>query len=124
VKKRKNFSFLFLELLTLFFGIVHNVLANTGQVVKNYGISFGINGSFFILLSILFVLILSFVFNKTKSFGLGLMLTGGLINLIDRIVLGYVRDYWYLTGQVYNNLADWLIGIGILFCLVECIWME
>jgi signal peptidase II len=124
VRKRKSFNFLFLGLLTLFFGMVHNVLANRGEIVKNYGISFGINGSMFIFLSILFVLILSFIFNKTKSFGLGLMLAGGLINLIDRIVFGYVRDYWYLTGQVYNNLADWLIGMGVLLCFIEYLWIK
>ena len=50
------------------------------------------------------------------------MSVGGWINLIDRLIFGYVRDYWTL-GWVYNNLADWLIQIGIIIFLSE-LWIK
>jgi lipoprotein signal peptidase len=54
---------------------------------------------------------------------LEIILIGGLINLIDRLVFGYVRDYWWFVG-VYNNLADWLIGVGVLIFFIKILWKE
>lgn len=98
--------------------LAHGRLAGGDFVVKNYGVSFSIDGLFFVLLSIFFVLFLTFVFLKKNSFGLGWMVLGGWVNLIDRLMLGYVRDYWRL-GTVYNNLADWIIGFGTVLFLLE-----
>ena len=111
------------------------------MIVKNYGISFGINGSFFIFLSIIFVLLFLVLFLKgwgglAKSFihrkpfslggqafrraGFGLIFIGGFLNLIERMVLGYVRDYWNFLGLgLYNNINDWIIGVGVLICLIN-----
>lgn len=103
------------------FGVIeltHGRLASGDFVVKNYGVSFSIDGLFFVLLSIFFVLFLTFVFLKKNSFGLGWMVLGGWINLVDRLMLGYVRDYWRF-GTVYNNLADWIIGFGTVLFLLE-----
>ncbi|MDD4410349.1 MAG: signal peptidase II [Candidatus Shapirobacteria bacterium] len=93
-------------------------------MVKNYGISFGINGVFFIVLSIFFVLLFLFLSIK-KGKGYWLIFMGGLANLIERIVLGYVRDYWNFLGLgLYNNINDWIIGIGVLFCLSDLLWKK
>lgn len=105
------------------------------MIVKNYGISFGINGTFFIVLSIIFVLLFLVLSIKkgggpTKSFtfrraGFGLIFIGGFLNLIERIVLGYVRDYWNFLGLgLYNNINDWIIGIGVLICLIDILWKK
>jgi len=123
VRKKKKLNFWILGGLILIFELTHSGFASGGEVVKNYGISFGINGVIFIFLDILFVLFLIYFFNKIKSLGIGLMLGGGLINLGDRFVFGYVRDYWYFFG-VYNNLADWLIGVGVLLCFIEYLWIK
>lgn len=118
VKRKKRLS-LGVCLIILGVGeLIHNRLSGNRVVIKNYGISFGINGLIFILLSIIFILFLTVIFFKKKSFGLGLMVVGGWINLIDRLVWGYVRDYWRLM-TVYNNLADWLIGVGVVLFLGE-----
>lgn len=122
VKKKKNLSFGVILNLWLLGELAHFSLASTKEVVKNYGISFGINGGFFIILNIIFVVILTKIWFKNNLLGLGLMLVGGWINLIDRLIFGYVRDYWTL-GWVYNNLADWLIQIGVIIFLSE-LWIK
>ncbi|HPT66280.1 MAG TPA: signal peptidase II [Candidatus Woesebacteria bacterium] len=93
-------------------------------MVKNYGISFGINGLFFIVLSIIFILFFLYLSIK-KGGGYWLIFIGGLANLIERIILGYVRDYWNFLGLgLYNNINDWIIGIGVLFCLKDLLWKK
>ena len=122
VKKKKKLSFVVILSIWLLGELVHFSLASTNNIIKNYGISFGINGGFFIILNIIFVVILTKIWFKNNLLSLGLMLVGGWINLIDRLIFGYVRDYWYL-GRVYNNLADWLIQIGIIIFLSE-LWIK
>lgn len=122
VKKKKKLSFVVILSIWLLGELVHFSLASTNSIVKNYGISFGINGGFFIILNIIFVVILTKIWFKNNLLSLGLMSVGGWINLIDRLIFGYVRDYWTL-GWVYNNLADWLIQIGIIIFLSE-LWIK
>ena len=103
-------------------GIAHQRLSATNIITKNYGISFGVDGWVFILLSVLFVVLFSLIWWKNDIGGINLIVVGGWINLIDRIVLGYVRDYWKL-GFIYNNLADWMIQIGVIIFLSK-IWIK
>ena len=122
VKKKKKLSFVVILSIWLLGELVHFSLASTNNIIKNYGISFGINGGFFIILNIIFVVILTKIWFKNNLLSLGLVLVGGWINLIDRLIFGYVRDYWTL-GWVYNNLADWLIQIGVIIFLSE-LWIK
>jgi lipoprotein signal peptidase len=93
-------------------------------IVKNYGISFGINGVFFILLSIIFTLLFLYLAIK-KGRGYWLIFIGAMANLIERIMLGYVRDYWnFFYLGLYNNINDWIIGIGVLICLIDILWKK
>lgn len=47
--------------------------------------------------------------------GLLLILLGGGLNLFERLVYGYVNDYWNFLGTgIYNNINDWLISIGLI----------
>lgn len=92
------------------------------MIVKNYGISFGLNGDIFIGLSIIFILFFLWLAIKNGR-GYWLIFIGGSLNLIERLTLGYVRDYWNFLGLgLYNNINDWIIGIGVLICLFELIW--
>ena len=102
--------------------LAHHWLSSTMVVTKNYGISFGVGGWFFILLSVIFVVMLSIIWWKNNFVGVNLIVAGGWINLIDRIIFGYVRDYWQF-GWVYNNIADWMIQIGVIIFLLE-IWIK
>lgn len=97
---------------------------NSEIFVKNYGISFGINGVFFIVLSIIFVL-LFLVLSIKKGGGYWFIFIGGFLNLVERMVLGYVRDYWNFLGLgLYNNINDWIIGVGVLICLIDILWKK
>ena len=93
-------------------------------MVKNYGISFGMNGSVLVILSIIFIL-LFLVLAIKKGRGYWLIFIGGFLNLIDRMVFGYVRDYWNFLGiGLYNNINDWIIGLGVLICLFDILWKK
>lgn len=93
-------------------------------MIKNYGISFGINGIFFTVLNITFVL-LFLVLAIKKGRGFWLIFIGGFLNLMERIILGYVRDYWnFLYSGLYNNVNDWIIGIGVLISLKDLLWKK
>lgn len=49
--------------------------------------------------------------------GLGLVVGGGISNLLDRIMLGGVSDYWRLAGLSTINLPDVMITIGIALAI-------
>lgn len=122
VKKKKRISF-GIFLIVLLIGILgHYWLSEVNVVIKNYGISFGLDGWILIGLSIVLVLVLAVFWLRNYDYGSGLMLIGGMINLVDRFVFGYVRDYWKI-GWVYNNLADWIIQAGVIIFLSQ-LWTK
>lgn len=56
-----------------------------------------------------------------KAFGICLILTGAIGNILDHIVYGFVVDMFYFTFGSYSfpvfNVADALISIGIVWLL-------
>lgn len=46
--------------------------------------------------------------------GVGLIIAGGAMNLYSRLRYGGVLDTWSFLGLLYNNLADYLIVLGVL----------
>jgi lipoprotein signal peptidase len=117
VRKKENLN---LGVWILIFGLAflgHNFIAERSFLFENYGFSFSWESPNTLLVNIIFAIFLGYFYIKERKWSLGLLLIGGLINLIDRWGLGYVRDYWSF-GIIVNNLADWLIGIGILLFLV------
>lgn len=48
---------------------------------------------------------------------LSLFIIGALSNLQDRVALGFVIDYFHLYPISYFNLADVMIGVGIITVL-------
>jgi lipoprotein signal peptidase len=68
------------------------------------------------------VVLLTIIWWKNNLLGISLVMVGGWINLFDRIIFGYVRDYWQL-GWVYNNLADWIIQVGVIMFLSK-LWIK
>lgn len=121
-RKKKNHK-VGLVLIFLFLGgLIHHYLSTKGLVQENYGISFGISGDFFVFLSIISIVLLTVIWWKYEYFGLSVILIGGGINLFDRFIFGYVRDYWQFVW-VYNNLADWIIQFGVIIFLME-LWIK
>ena len=123
VVKKTNKLLLIGFLLVITF-LIHNYLASFLVINKNFGISFGLNNVWLFIIYGLSLVIITFKSIKENSLGLMLLTIGGLVNLIDRLIFGYVRDYWnFLHLGVYNNLNDWLIGIAVLL-LVREIWKK
>ncbi len=51
---------------------------------------------------------------STELVGWALLFAGGLSNIAERIILGYVRDYFMVFNGVFN-LADFFIIAGVIF---------
>ncbi|MFA5532601.1 MAG: signal peptidase II [Candidatus Shapirobacteria bacterium] len=125
MKKIASFKLLGLILGLILVWLVHNIYCQSGLIIiENYGLSLSINIFNIVFLNIVFVLILGWVYLTNSFKSLGLILIGGMVNLIDRLYFGYVRDYWNLGGGVVNNLNDWIIGIGVLLFLIELLWKK
>lgn len=88
------------------------------MMLANYGISFGLNFPGLLIINALCILLLIVWWRKDRNWGLLLIIGGGLLNLIDRLAYGYVRDYWRIWGtNIYNNLNDWIIFCGLIVYL-------
>jgi len=95
----------------------------TNFIIKNSGLPFGINmQEFFSLITVcilLFVFIALYVrFYRRINFGFVLIISGAASNLVDRIFLGYVRDF-IDVGIATVNLADIFIWIGIVIVILR-----
>lgn len=101
----------------------------------NFGAAFGLlkgQHIFFIFIDgiiSIFLIYLMLKLPKEKKFAvlcidIGLILSGNLGNLIDRIINGYVIDYIYLpqTSMPVFNLADLYISIGSIIGAVLIIF--
>jgi signal peptidase II len=100
-----------------FFQIVH---------VANTGVAFGLFrnlGIVFIIVPLTISGIIIFYARRLRpdqifmAFALGLTLGGALGNVIDRIRIGYVIDYFDVgVGALRNasNFADWAIVLGVI----------
>lgn len=101
--------------------------------VNNYGAAWSIlnNKSFLLIVVSLIALIIIYRFmyifksNKRNNIAFGLLLGGILGNLIDRIFLGYVRDFidMYIFSYDYPvfNVADIAVVIGVILLIVAII---
>lgn len=96
--------------------------------VKNYGVAFNmLNNKRFII--ILFsVILLALIYNYMKNFkdnkrnilAFGLVYGGIIGNFIDRVFLGYVRDFidFKIINYPVFNIADSAIVIGIILLII------
>lgn len=93
--------------------------------VENTGAAFGMMGDktwFLIIISIVFIVafVVFDIFNHSTSswyvWGMGLIISGAIGNFLDRIFLGYVRDFISIKFFSFVfNIADMLITFGIIF---------
>lgn len=104
--------------------------------VRNEGAAWSIlagrqNFLIFISLLALFILYNYFVKGKTlkrvEQWSYGLLFGGIFGNLLDRIIRGYVIDFFDFTVIGYHfpvfNIADICIVIGVLFVIIS-LWKE
>lgn len=103
--------------------------------IKNTGAAFGILGGNTILLlvfTILFLLVFVFVDFHYKSSngwyiaGFSLMVGGAIGNMIDRLFLGYVRDFIELRFIDFPifNFADIFLTVGVICYMVYLLFYE
>lgn len=131
--------FLVLDQLTKIFfdgktiGIINGVFSFTSS--HNYGAGFSIlTGKGWLLITLTFVF-LAFIgvfnyFQKKKNslykWSMALIISGAIGNLVDRIFLGYVRDFLYfeLINFPIFNIADSCLTIGIILLCVFLVFVE
>jgi len=96
---------------------------------QNPGIAFSLFEGYtlitiFVPLLVLFIILYFFIKEKvyTKKFALGLILIGGISNLLERIFIGKVTDFidFHIKNYHYPtfNLADVYITLGVIFYLL------
>ena len=91
----------------------------------NYGAAFGILQGYqwlFILISLV-VIVLCVKYYKKYKLPLSFILAGTVSNLIDRVFLGYVRDFIDLKFWPVFNLADSFNVIGVVI-LIWVLWKK
>lgn len=78
-----------------------------------------------IIFSIIIISMLSlylFQYLKSGKSGLALAISaivlGAMSNFYDRVIFGYVVDYFRLWPVSYFNLADLMIGAGVLYLVL------
>lgn len=102
-----------------FLGI--NYVQNTGGIFgffKNYNV-------FFIFLSVI-VLVIMYLMIKDYGYNLefAIIVPGVLGNLVDRVYLGYVRDFINIYFWPVFNLADMFLVVGGLYLLYKLFFGE
>ncbi len=106
------------------------------QKAKNFGGIFGLPvppAITVIMSGIAAVFIVGYLLNSRgrlpfTQIYLGLILSGVMGNLYDRLVFGYVRDFVLLYAGEFHwpnwNLADAFLLIGVAFAMVQFIFMD
>lgn len=99
------------------------LFTNPENSTINPGISFGffseLRGSNLVLISVVILVLAIFLYTSRNLMSshpiwMGLIVGGGVSNLLDRFIMGGVRDWMALPGlNLSNNLADWSIVVGI-----------
>ena len=102
--------------------------------IHNFGVSFGflsgiVSPWILILIGLLVVGFITYLMINSKDllekWGLYIIISGALSNIIDRIINGYVIDFIYLHISNFYwpafNFADIYISIGILMVIINII---
>ena len=91
--------------------------------IRNYKAAFGINFSLSLIIIVsLCVILISLYYLKNSEerfivYGLMFVLSGSIGNLIDRIFLGYVRDFIFVWVIPTFNIADVFNLFGVVLLL-------
>ena len=99
-------------------------------LVRNTGAAFGIfsnhGGLFFLIVSCLAVITIAIFLRKKpvslpRDLGFALILGGAVGNLIDRVRLGYVVDFFDFRIWPVFNVADSAITVGALLVIISAL---
>lgn len=103
--------------------------------VHNYGVAFGFTIGSIPALIITFILlgamIFSFIVLPNRfillKIAISIVIAGAIGNIVDRILFGYVRDWfglWMFGGIAYCNFADFWIVIGAVLAAVDMLFIN
>lgn len=91
----------------------------------NNGISFGLFGNIPLWIVVVVWICLLVCAVKMRELwervGVGMVLVGGAGNLASRVWYGGVVDNWSFFGLFYNNVWDWIIGVGVVIYLGQLV---
>lgn len=107
--------------------LAHRALGVGWFAFKNYNFAFSIPLSAWLMYITYSIVIMALVRHLLRNWGMlnfyyrsayVLLLSGALSNVVERVLLGYVRDFIYIWSGVFN-LADLyiLLGLGMLLYL-------
>lgn len=119
------FSFFLIFLIIIFDQLTKIVIGQVLSISCNKGIAFGIglDGTLGVLLSIVVLSLIFYLMTREKKallvFSFVLIFGGGVSNLIDRLVIGCVRDFVNLGFWPSFNLADAAITVGVLLLILS-----
>lgn len=103
---------------------------------RNTGAAFSMLGdapwaqTFFLILTVIAVVLATvfLIFNKKKSKWLDVsvvfIISGAIGNFIDRVALGSVRDFIYVTFFANFNVADIAISVGAIMLVVYFLFID
>lgn len=101
------------------------------RFTANYKIAFSLPLEGAWLSYVIFVILLILIFQLAKkvvrknldceAIALGAIILGASSNLIDRLIYGYVIDYFEITYFTVFNLADVLISAGAIYLIVKAL---
>lgn len=104
--------------------------------LRNYGAAFssmaGMSMWFFGIITVLALCAIAYYFIKSDNLkielALSLIAAGAIGNFIDRMTLGYVRDFFrfYIFGSPFAvfNVADVCLTLGVILLIVIVLWDE
>ncbi len=118
-----------------YFNLIPNVLSiasNGGNTGAAFGIFSGKTSALIIVSVIMIVALFVFDFfvknkNIFYSMSFGLIVGGAVGNLIDRVRLGYVRDFIYLDfapNFPIFNIADSCLCVGAVMMVIYILFMS
>lgn len=113
--------------IPIFEGVFHlTFVKNTGAAFSNFQDQRW--GLIIVTSIVLIILIIFFVKNIHKEhwsllLATALIIGGGLGNLVDRILLGYVVDMFDFQFWPVFNIADMAVVVGCGFLILNVLWL-
>ena len=107
--------------------ISKNIAGRYLEVSCNVGFAFGLGIASWPILFFVLILVGYFLFKEKQRFlifSLSLIIGGGIANLVDRLVIGCVRDFINIMVFPSFNLADSAITIGVFLIVNEFIFTK
>jgi len=95
------------------------------QYTLNPGVAFGITFPSLLQVALIAIALLAVIWmargvrNRTETIAYGLILGGGIANIVDRLPDGVVTDYFQVGTFPVFNVADSCITVGVFLLLLE-----